>query len=348
MTDFLIVGFGITGACVALELEKRNITFHVADPMLHNSSTYIAGGIINPATGRKYTLQWNIENLLTAAEKTYLAFENILQQKIYRHTQIIRLHKSADALAAWNERKHAAGKSNWISEFHTMPENGEKFQNNFGGILIRKALQVFPDILMNSYSAHLKKMNCLTQLHFDYASLKINPDYFLWNNVKYRHIVFCEGYYATHNPYLQFLAFKAAKGECITIQIPKLQTENIYQKEISIVPLGNETFWVGGTNKWDDFSNTPTPDGLAELKHKLEQFLHTPYNLIKHTAAVRPAMKDRTPVVGSHPEIKNMFVLNGMGTKGFSLAPYYAFELIEHILQNQPVKINVSPNRFLK
>ncbi|MFN3939328.1 MAG: NAD(P)/FAD-dependent oxidoreductase, partial [Chitinophagales bacterium] len=329
-------------------LEKNNMQFHVVDTLQPNSSTSVSGGIINPITGRKYALQWNIENLLTAAHHTYSAFESILQQKIFRPAEIMRLHKSADALAVWNERKHLLENTNWVSEIPTLPENTEIFHNNFGGILIHNAIQVFPEILINSYAAHLKNIKCLVHLPFDYAALTIHPDYFLWNNAKYRHIIFCEGYHAMHNPYWEFLKFKPVKGECLTIHIPKLSTEIIFQKEISIVPLGNETFWVGGTNTWDDYINTPTPDGLAILKQKLAQLLQTPYTLLKHRAAVRPTMKDRTPVAGPHPEIKNMFILNGMGTKGFSLAPYYATELVTHILQNIPLTKNVSPARFIK
>lgn len=347
MTDFLIVGSGIAGACVAQELGKHNVSFHVADPVLRNTSSYISGGIINPITGRKYGLQWNIENLLEAATETYTAFENIVQQPVFKNTQILRLHKSEAALAAWNEKKDDFKNSNWISAFSTLENNAEALHNLFGGVTIHNAMQVYPNALIKGYAAYLQKNNQLISLPFDYNALKISPEYCEWNATQYRHIIFCEGYAAVHNPFLQFLPFKPSKGECITIHIPGFQSEIIIQKDISLVPIGNAIFWVGGTNTWDDFSNTPTIAGLTELENKLRQLLKIPYTILSHSAAVRPAMKDRTPVVGKHLEQSNMYILNGLGTKGFSLAPYYAKALIAHILNNTPMEKNVSAARFI-
>ncbi|HET8963151.1 MAG TPA: FAD-dependent oxidoreductase, partial [Chitinophagales bacterium] len=79
MIDFLVVGFGIAGATIAHELEKRNLSFHVVDSNKNQSATLSAGGIINPVTGRKYALQWNIEQLLQQAKTTYQELEEKLQ-----------------------------------------------------------------------------------------------------------------------------------------------------------------------------------------------------------------------------------------------------------------------------
>ncbi|MBK6730532.1 MAG: FAD-binding oxidoreductase [Bacteroidetes bacterium] len=56
-------------------------------------------------------------------------------------------------------------------------------------------------------------------------------------------------------------------------------------------------------------------------------------------------MKNRTPVIGRHPEHNNVFLLNGLGTKGFSLAPYYAPLLIAHILNDGVLPMNVLPKK---
>ncbi|HRF78367.1 MAG TPA: FAD-dependent oxidoreductase, partial [Chitinophagales bacterium] len=97
---------------------------------------------------------------------------------------------------------------------------------------------------------------------------------------------------------------------------------------------------------WNDLSNEPTQAAFEELDNGLKELLKIPYQVVAHKAAVRPTIKDRTPVVGRHPAIENMYTLNGLGTKGTSLAPYYAKQLIDHILTGTPINHEVRVNRF--
>ena len=46
---------------------------------------------------------------------------------------------------------------------------------------------------------------------------------------------------------------------------------------------------------------------------------------------VRPTVKDRRPLVGQHAEHKNLYVLNGLGTRGVMIAPYVAEQLFNFI-----------------
>jgi glycine/D-amino acid oxidase-like deaminating enzyme len=55
----------------------------------------------------------------------------------------------------------------------------------------------------------------------------------------------------------------------------------------------------------------------------LKTWLKVPFKIIDHKASVRPANIERRPFVGFHPTLKNIGILNGMGTKGCSLAPIF-------------------------
>ncbi|MBK8681815.1 MAG: FAD-binding oxidoreductase [Bacteroidetes bacterium] len=345
MIDFLVVGFGIAGATIAHELEKRNLSFHIVDSSKIQSATLSAGGIINPVTGRKYALQWNIEQLLQQAKTTYKELEEKLQIQTFRNTEIIRLHKSADALQAWKSIKQDLAMNDWLSEFNASDNLGFHFRNNFGGIKIKNALQIFPQQIISAYSKLLLLNNKILQVELQHEDLQLKENKIHWNNMDYRYIIFCEGYAAIKNPLLQFLQFKPAKGQYFILHIPELQTENTFQKEIAVVPLGKELFWAGATNEWDNINNEPTETGFNQLKNKLDELLITPYTIQQHAAGVRPTMKNRTPVIGRHPEHNNVFLLNGLGTKGFSLAPYYAPLLIAHILNDAALPENVIPKK---
>lgn len=343
MIDFLVVGFGIAGVTIAHELEKRNCSFHVVDSNTNQSATLSAGGIINPVTGRKYALQWNIEQLLQQAKTTYGELEEKLQIQTFRTTEIIRLHKSAEALQSWKSIKQDLAMNDWISEFNASDNLGLLVQNNFGGIKIKNALQIFPQQIISAYRKLLIHNSKLLQVEFQYEDLQLNRNNIQWNNTDYRYIIFCEGYAAIKNPLLQFLQFKPAKGQYLILHIPELQTEKTIQKEIAIIPIGKELFWAGATNEWENINNETTETVFNQLKNKLEELLSASYTIQQHAAGVRPTMKNRTPVVGRHPEHKNVFLMNGLGTKGFSLAPYYAPLLIAHILNDGVLPMNVLP-----
>jgi hypothetical protein len=47
-----------------------------------------------------------------------------------------------------------------------------------------------------------------------------------------------------------------------------------------------------------------------------------------------------------HTVYQNIGIFNGMGTKGCSLAPYFAEQMTEHILHQTPIDKEASIDRF--
>jgi glycine/D-amino acid oxidase-like deaminating enzyme len=45
---------------------------------------------------------------------------------------------------------------------------------------------------------------------------------------------------------------------------------------------------------------------------------------MEHFAGVRPTVKDRRPLVGTHAEYSAIHILNGLGTRGVMLGPSMA------------------------
>ena len=58
-------------------------------------------------------------------------------------------------------------------------------------------------------------------------------------------------------------------------------------------------------------------------------------------AAIRPSTKTRRPFVGAHAAYKNVFILNGLGTKGASIAPFAAQSLLDFIELSIPIDIEM-------
>jgi glycine/D-amino acid oxidase-like deaminating enzyme len=67
---------------------------------------------------------------------------------------------------------------------------------------------------------------------------------------------------------------------------------------------------------------------------------------VDHVASVRPATLERRPFVGLHPAYPAVGILNGMGTKGCSLAPWFARQLAELLGNGQAVMGQADVQRF--
>lgn len=80
----------------------------------------------------------------------------------------------------------------------------------------------------------------------------------------------------------------------------------------------------------------------------LQQTLTKPFRTMHHDYGIRPASRDRRPMVGEHPSWKQMYVMNGFGTKGTSLTPYCVSQLINSIIDHSTISTDIDIKRFVK
>jgi glycine/D-amino acid oxidase-like deaminating enzyme len=139
---------------------------------------------------------------------------------------------------------------------------------------------------------------------------------------------------------------KPAKGDVLTIFCKELSIDFILNKSVFVLPLGNHLFKVGATYDWLKLNDIPDTKAKEELIIKLNKIIPYPFQIVSHEAGVRPAVIDRRPVIGNHPEYENLIVFNGFGTKAVMLVPYFAKQLVNNLINNQTVSEEVDLNRF--
>ena len=93
--------------------------------------------------------------------------------------------------------------------------------------------------------------------------------------------------------------------------------------------MEKDLYWVGSTYEWTDLNNQPTKEKREEIVAILNELLEVPFEVLDHFAGVRPSIKQRRPVAIVHPEHPSLLFFNGLGTKGASLAPYFANKIME-------------------
>ena len=183
---------------------------------------------------------------------------------------------------------------------------------------------------------------------FDYNQLVIQSDSIFYKERQYRNVVFAEGFGLHANPFFSQLPLDGTKGELLIIKVPGLNLDVIIKSIVFILPLGNDLYKVGATYNWDDKTATPTEAGKQELIANLKSILSLDFEIVDHLAGVRPSVKDRRPMVGTHPKYKNLHLLNGLGTRGVMLAPAMAKVLFEHIEYQLPLEKEIDIRRFKK
>jgi len=67
--------------------------------------------------------------------------------------------------------------------------------------------------------------------------------------------------------------------------------------------------------------------------------------VISQPVGIRPTTMDRRPVLGSHPTFKNTHMFNGLGAKGYLIAPTMAKEMAQYLLDNRIIPMEYSITR---
>ncbi len=331
-TQYIIVGQGIGGTMVSYFLHKAGLDFVVIDPALSSNASRVAGGIINPVTGKKLARTWRIDDLHPFALQTYQALGALLKKELVLKTHVNRYFSNPEDVVKFGEQ---AQTQDWFADYILpLQVNEPAINNTLGGFTISPALKIYGSVLMDAWRDYLKSSGRFIEDTFEHSKLQLLAEGVEYKNIKAKQVVFCEGWGVRHNPWFKDLPFNAAKGEALIVRIEGLIPDEVFLKGVFVVPLGDNLYYIGSTNEWVFENDQPSAHKRAELERKLSKALNLPYEVLEHKAAVRPAVKDRRPLMGEHPEHKQLWLFNGLGTKGYSLSPYFAHQLVEALQGN--------------
>lgn len=347
MDPILIIGQGLAGTIISHELLKRNIPHKVLDNNHKTAATKAAAGIINPITGRRYVKSWMIDELLPAAKQTYVELEQLLDLKLVTQANILRALEDLPQENRWNEATSRPGYQAYVEENVQLGNytNLVKVRPSYGEI--KGSMQVAVPLLISAYRKLLLAKDLLIVKEFDYNSYNPSQNLFELAGQTFAKLIFCDGYRAIQNPLFSDLPFQPAKGESFVIEMEEPLPAKLLRDKIYIAPLTSTTFWTGGGYEWEDLSSEPTEAFKAKWSEKLDELLTVDYKIQLHQAGIRPSVKGRRPLLGRHNRHPHIYLFNGLGTKGTSLAPYWSREFMQLLLNDKPISPEVDLNRFL-
>ena len=342
--DHIIVGQGISGSLLGLRLQSLGKKVMVVDNRAPASSSNVASGIINPVTGKRLVRSWMTEQLVPFAWDTYTRLSAEWNVPLIKHCSILDMHMTHESRDLFADK--LVSEKEYLSEAGDEEKWKQYFRFNYGIGQIAPCLLLDIQTLLTKSREVLSAKDALLEETFCIDDLIVNEEGVTYKNVKGEKILFCDGVAAADNPYFNRLPWSKDKGEAIIVSIPGLPAENIYKQGINIVPWHDGLFWVGASHDWKFTDLAPTEAFRKRAEEQLSYWLKLPYTIIDHIVAQRPANLDRKPFVGLHPVHPSVGIFNGMGSKGCSVAPYFADQLARHLVQGVAISGDVDVRRF--
>jgi glycine/D-amino acid oxidase-like deaminating enzyme len=344
--DYLIVGQGICGTWLSHELLKANQTVLVVDIINPNSPSRLAAGLINPITGRRHVKTWLADEMLSAVEKSYHELAELLNTNTISKKQIVDFFPNMQMQESFSSR--IAEDPSLLSISNEKEKFSNHFQFEFGIGIINQGYTVHLNNLLDRYRAKLAEQHLLLEEKFNIEELNVFENHIEYKNIQAGKIIFCDGNESIRNKYFNKLPFAPNKGEALVLRIEQLDSQFIYKKGMMLIPLSEQNFWwLGSSYAWSFDNDQPTNDFSASAQRLLNSWIKPTYSIEEHRASIRPATLERRPFVGLHPHHKAVGIFNGMGTKGCSLAPYFAKEFTAHLLENKPLNPEANISRCL-
>ena len=342
--DFIVVGCGLAGIMFCEQLIQNKKSFVVFDDGSQKSSL-VAGGLYNPVILKRFTPVWKSKEQLALALPRYKTLEALLNVKLDYKIPVLRLFSSVEEQNNW----FTASDKPTLSEF-LKPEilelHNPAIKSEFGFGEVLDTGRIDTNALIDNFKEYLSAKNCLIEESFDHTRLHMANAKVSYGDYNAKQLVYAEGFGLKKNPYFKHLPLTGTKGELLIIKAPELKIDFVLKSGAFIIPLRDHHYIVGATYEWEDKSNTPTLAAKVELENKLNNFINCNYKIIEQVAGMRPTVTDRRPLVGQHPKYKNLYVLNGLGTRGVMIAPYVANQLYKYIENGTPIDQEVSISRF--
>lgn len=332
-TDVLIVGQGLAGCMLALELRKREMDFLVMAPSTGHPASMVAAGLYFPLMSRKPAIDRAFRTCYPVMGKAYREAETLLGVSLLREIPSIKLFPPSE-LEQWRAFQHGPEGSviQAISDHAVIPG----IKPGWAMAVIRPSGYVDLSALVHACREWLIHENRFIDHKLQYTGVRLSGKYVKarisgGESVEARQLVFCDGASGLANPWFRDMGLTPNKGELFDIEVNGLPEKSILRGSLNLLPLGNGRFRAGATYSHNPVNDIPSRKGLDELSLRLREFVSLPFRIISHRAGLRPASRNRKPLAGSHPEFPALSVFNGLGSKGVIQAPYHAWILADQL-----------------
>jgi len=338
--DFVVIGGGIAGLLTAYELREYN-TLLIDKKGILNSASGAAGAFLFPKVGfnTKYT-QFINDGIIKAVD-------------FYKNLGINTNTKGVLILP--RDEKDIEKFKQYESEI-TLP-----FEKRKDGFFFKIGSVINPE--------EVKEKIKVTYEVFEVKSLIKNKNWIINDEIEAKNVILASGYEKIID--IPYIKIRGVWGERIEAENYKIEGDLsiYYHKNCSVGEIGG-VLKIGATHKRDCLSCKENVEEAYELIQKANEIINIKNIEISNIkGGFRAASIDYFPVVGKIIDIKmiledkhivkgdipkeyifleGLYIINGMGGRGFSNAVVCAKKLKEHIINGADLGIIDTKRLFIK
>jgi glycine/D-amino acid oxidase-like deaminating enzyme len=309
-----------------------------------NHSSSIAAGMVNPIVFRRMNKSWRLDEFLPEAQAFYREISQEIGEELYHPILIRRFFSSQQERQIWEERQEQEAYKHYLNPLLQEDIQHEGAHNLFGSGRVKNAFWINAAKWVAANNAFFQQQGLLNFGEFDPNTW--DPQTRTYRNITYDKVIFCLGYRQKSEHTFSYLPLQQTKGQTLLIESDQLPTDESLNRKCFVLPVGKNQFRVGATYEWNNASLETSEAARDQLIEMLSSLGTYDYQILEQRAGVRPTVLDRRPLMGEHPEYQGVYIFNGLGTKGYMMAPTLANELASFILDQTPLHPETDIRRF--
>jgi glycine/D-amino acid oxidase-like deaminating enzyme len=337
----IIVGAGLAGLSVAVRLIEKGTPVVLYDNGVNHSSL-VAAGMINPIVFRRMNKAWRVDDCIEALQRFYTDLEYKTSSSFFHPIIIRRMFSNEHERDLWLQKQLLPEYQAYMTRTTTEDDNFEGAINNFGSGRVKNASYVKTSVFLENVKRYVASHAEIRNESFEYSAISDHS----YKGLPFERIIFAEGYMGKENPFFDYLPLQQTKGETLVIQSDSIPENESVNRKCFILPMGNQQFKVGSTYNWDSADTSITEEGRKTILEKVAYLTLNEVEVIDQEAGIRPTTPDRRAMIGQHPEHHNLFIFNGLGTKGYLIAPLLSKEFADCLIEGKSLDAEVDIARF--
>ena len=337
----LVVGAGLSGVSVSIHLIRKGVDVTLIDNGV-NYSSLIAAGMINPLVFRRMTKSWRVDEFIPYLKSFYRELEVETSSSFFHEVPVRRLFSSEQEREFWLKKQERDDFFDFMHKVSSEDMAFDQAKNPFGSGRVKETFYVDVHDFFTCLKPWIRSHGKIISEEFRSDNLK-NSTY---KGVEFDDVVFCEGYLLKGNPWFGDLPMDQTKGQTLVVETRSIPEDVSLNRKCFMLPKGNHRFKIGSTYEWNDPTTHITEEGKNEILENLSYITDGSVTVVDQEAGVRPTTRDRRPLLGTHPAISNYHIFNGLGAKGYMLAPLIAKEFVDYLLENVALDKEVDVKRY--
>lgn len=317
----------------------------VIDEPHRNLSSRVAAGMVNPFASKGLIKTWLAETIFPHLHSFYASAEKLLQTRFFFPQPIYRPFLTIEEQNHWIAQTSDPSIAHFVEATFTTSKYGHDIHDPLGGILAKWGGYLNANLYLDCVRAWLIAKEYFQTERFQLSDLSETVDGIFYKNIQAKKIIFCTGV-TWNNPDFDWLPVIKLKGEVLRIKLNEVP-DVIYNRGVYAVASGQPMIYkAGSTYQLKNITEGITEAGRNELEIKLKQLFKIPFETVGQDWGLRPTTIDRKPVLGYWPGFENRIIFNGLGTKGVSLAPYFASVLADWLNGKLELLPEINITRF--